>query len=170
MFMRLYFRIMFFTSHYCWCSFIINYLSYLVFLSCSSYFPKLKVGSMGWHHLSISSRRESLKFLQQPFGFNRGRVSKPPGNTMNPTILVPWIRLGDILRVGCCHGCDFHQNADIRPDFPPTHRTKTQLFSLEGMRSHHIEMACVIASAAWCTTQFWLIRQSFCFQAPQVAD
>ena len=61
MFMRLYFRIMFFTSHYCLCSFIIDYLSYLVFLSCSSYVPKLKVGSMGW----------------QPFGFNRGRVSKP---------------------------------------------------------------------------------------------
>ena len=78
-FMRLYFRIIFFTSHYCLCSFIITYLSYFVFLSCSSYFPKLKgPGSMGWHHLSISSRRESLKFLQQPFGFNRGRVSKPP--------------------------------------------------------------------------------------------
>ena len=58
LFMRLYFRIIFFTSHYCLCSFIISYLSYLVFLSCSSYFPKLKVGSMRWHHLSISSRRD----------------------------------------------------------------------------------------------------------------
>ena len=43
MFMRLYFRIIFFTSYYCLSSFIINYLGYLVFLSCSSYVPKLKV-------------------------------------------------------------------------------------------------------------------------------
>ena len=58
-FMRLYFRIMFFTSHYCLCSFIISYLSYLVFLSCSSYVPKLKgPGSMGWHH-SDSTEAES---------------------------------------------------------------------------------------------------------------
>ena len=131
MFMRLYFRIIFFTSHYCLCSFIISYLSYLVFLSCSSYFPKLKgrIHEMAPFINLIPER--SLKFLQQPFGFNRGRVSKPPGNTMNSTILVPWIWLGGILRVGFCHGCDFHQNADIRPDsrFPPTHRTKTQLFS-----------------------------------------
>ena len=101
MFMRLYFRIIFFTSHYCLCSFIITYLSYLVFLSCISYFPKLKgPGSMGWHHFSFFAGEMSLKFLQQPFGFNRGRVSKPPGNTMNSSILVPWIWLGDILRVG----------------------------------------------------------------------
>ena len=165
MFMRLYFRIMFFTSHECLCSFIINYLSYLVFLSCSSYVPKLKgPGSMRWHHLSISSRRESLNFLQQPFGFNRGRVSKPPGNTMNSTILVPWIWFRDILRVGFCHGCDFKQNADIGPDLPPTHRTKTQLFCFEGMRSHHIEMACPIASAAWCTPQYGWSGRVFVFK------
>ena len=153
MFMRLYFRIIFFTSYYCLSSFIINYLGYLVFLSCSSYVPKLKVGSMGWHH-SDSTEAES---------------PSPPRNTMKSSILVPWIRLGDILRVGFCHGCDFKQNADIWPDSPP-HRTKTQLFCFEGMRSHRIEMAYVIASAARCTPQFWLIRQSCCFQAPQVAD
>ena len=103
MFMRLYFRIIFFTSYYCLSSFIINYLGYLVFLSCSSYVPKLKVGSMGWHH-SDSTEAES---------------PSPPRNTMKSSILVPWIRLGDILRVGFCHGCDFKQNADIWPDSPP---------------------------------------------------
>ena len=58
-FMRSYFRIMFFTSYYCLCSFIINFSTYLVFLSSSSYFPKLKgPGSMGWHH-SDSTEAES---------------------------------------------------------------------------------------------------------------
>ena len=75
-----------------------------------------------------------------------------------------------ILRVGFCHGhgCDFHQNADIGPDKnPPLTGQKLSCFCFEGMRSHHIEMAYVITSAARCTPQFWQIRQSFCFQAPR---
>ena len=137
MFMRLYFRIMFFTSHYCLCSFIINYSTYLVFLSSSSYF-----------------RIESLKFLQQPFGFNRGRVSKPPGNTMNSAVLVPWIWFRDILKVGFCHGCDFHQMLTSDQIYPPLTGQKLSYFCFEGMRSHRIEMAYPIASAARCTPQF----------------
>ena len=39
--------------------------------------------------------------------FTRGQVSKPPGNTMNSSILVPRIPLGEILRIGFWYGCDF---------------------------------------------------------------
>ena len=89
---------------------------------------------------------------------------------MNSTILVPWIWFRDILKVGFCHGCDFHQMLTSDQIYPPLTGQKLSCFCFEGMRSHHIEMAYVITSAARCTPQFWLIRQSFCFQAPQVAD
>ena len=153
LFMQLYFRIIFFTSHYCLSSFIIDYLSYLVFLSSSGYFPKLKgPGSMGWHH-SDSTEAESPSpqgirwipaFWSLGFGWEKSWES-------DFALAVIFTKM-------------------LTSDQISPQQTKTQLFSLEGMRSHRIEMAYPIVSAARCAPQFWLIRQSFCFQAPQLAD
>ena len=130
MFMRLYFRIMFFTSHYCLCSFIINYLiSYFVFISCSSYFPKLKgPESMGCNFLP--EKGHSRSFSNHSDSTEAESLwSKPPGNTMNSNISVPWIPLGRNSESWFLPWLWFSPKCWHRTrQKPRIHRTQTELF------------------------------------------
>ena len=100
------------------------------------------VNSMGWHdlYLFVNFPPEShlkFRFFNQTWTWNftapstEAESPSPRGNTMNSSILVPWIRLGDDSEsrflpwpwLWFSPKC-WHRTRQK----PPTHRTKTQLF------------------------------------------